>query len=106
MSESFADLFEEGLNTIEMAPGSIVTGTVVDIDDDWVVVHAGLKAEGVIPKNQFLNEEGVCTLNVGDQVKVAMEVVDDGFGETRLRPIGRFFFMRCKAIVSRFWNHS
>ena len=67
-----------------MAPGSIVTGTVVDIDDDWVVVHAGLKSEGVIPKNQFLNEEGVCTLSIGDQVKVAMEVVDDGFGETRL----------------------
>ena len=84
MSESFADLFEESLNTVEMAPGSIVTGTVVDIDDDWVVVHAGLKSEGVIPKNQFLNEEGVCVLNIGDQVKVAMEVVDDGFGETRL----------------------
>ena len=84
MSESFADLFEESLNTIEMAPGSIVTGTVVDVDDDWVVVHAGLKSEGVIPKNQFLNEEGVCTLSIGDQVKVAMEVVDDGFGETRL----------------------
>ena len=84
MSESFADLFEESLNTIEMAPGSIVTGTVVDIDDDWIVVHAGLKSEGVIPKNQFLNEEGVCTLSIGDQVKVAMEVVDDGFGETRL----------------------
>ncbi len=84
MSESFVDLFEESLNTIEMAPGSIVTGTVVDIDDDWVVVHAGLKSEGVIPKNQFLNEEGVCTLTIGDQVKVAMEVVDDGFGETRL----------------------
>ena len=84
MSESFADLFEESLNTIEMAPGSIVTGTVVDIDDDWVVVHAGLKSEGVIPKNQFFNEEGVCTLSIGDRVKVAMEVVDDGFGETRL----------------------
>ena len=84
MSESFADLFEESLQTIEMAPASIVTGTVVDIDDDWVVVHAGLKSEGVIPKNQFLNEEGVCTLTIGDQVKVAMEVVDDGFGETRL----------------------
>ncbi len=84
MSESFADLFEESLQTIEMAPGSIVTGTVVDIDDDWVIVHAGLKSEGVIPKNQFLNEEGECTLAIGDQVKVAMEVVDDGFGETRL----------------------
>ena len=84
MSESFADLFEQSLNTIEMAPGSIVTGTVVDIDNDWVIVHAGLKSEGVIPRNQFLNEAGEFSLNIGDQVKVAMEVVDDGFGETRL----------------------
>ena len=84
MSESFADLFEESLNTIEMAPGAIVTGTVVDIDSDWVIVHAGLKSEGVIPRSQFLNEEGEFSLNIGDQVKVAMEVVDDGFGETRL----------------------
>jgi small subunit ribosomal protein S1 len=84
MSESFAELFEESLETIEMAPGSIVTGTVVEIDSDWVVVHAGLKSEGVIPRAQFVNEAGEFTLNVGDQVKVAMEVVDDGWGETRL----------------------
>jgi len=84
MSESFADLFEESLNTIEMAPGAIVTGTVVDIDSDWVIVHAGLKSEGVIPRSQFLTEDGEFSLNIGDQVKVAMEVVDDGFGETRL----------------------
>ena len=84
MSESFAELFEESLGTIEMAPGSIVTGTVVDIDNEWVVVHAGLKSEGIIPKNQFLNETGEFNLSIGDQVKVAMEVVDDGWGETRL----------------------
>jgi small subunit ribosomal protein S1 len=84
MSESFAELFEESLETIEMAPGSIVTGTVVDIDNDWVVVHAGLKSEGVIPRSQFVSEAGEFTLSVGDQVKVAMEVVDDGWGETRL----------------------
>ena len=84
MGESFAELFEESLQTIEMAPGSIVTGTVVEIDDDWVVVHAGLKSEGVIPKSQFMNEQGEVTLSIGDQVKVAMEVVDDGWGETRL----------------------
>ncbi len=84
MSESFAELFEESLETIEMAPGSIVTGTVVEIDSDWVVVHAGLKSEGVIPRAQFVNEAGEFTLSVGDQVKVAMEVVDDGWGETRL----------------------
>ena len=84
MSESFAELFEESLETIEMAPGSIVTGTVVEIDSDWVVVHAGLKSEGVIPRSQFVSESGEFTLSVGDQVKVAMEVVDDGWGETRL----------------------
>ena len=67
-----------------MAPGAIVTGTVVDIDSDWVIVHAGLKSEGVIPRSQFLTEDGEFSLNIGDQVKVAMEVVDDGFGETRL----------------------
>ena len=58
MSESFAELFEESLNTIEMSPGSIVMGTVIDIEEDWIIVHAGLKSEGVIPKSQFLNEEG------------------------------------------------
>lgn len=84
MSESFAELFEESLETIEMAPGSIVTGTVVEIDADWVVVHAGLKSEGIIPRIQFVSEAGEFNLNVGDQVQVAMEVVDDGWGETRL----------------------
>ena len=84
MSESFADLFEESLETIEMEPGAIVTGTVVEIDREFVTVHAGLKSEGVIPRNQFVNEAGEFALEIGDQVKVAMEVVDDGFGETRL----------------------
>ena len=84
MSESFAELLEESLQSVEMSPGAIVTGTIVDVDDDWVVVHAGLKSEGVIPKDQFLNELGDFDLNVGDQIKVAMEVIDDGWGETRL----------------------
>ncbi|MGH7948415.1 MAG: S1 RNA-binding domain-containing protein, partial [Candidatus Binataceae bacterium] len=84
MSESFADLFEESLNSIEMAPGSIVTGTVVEIDNEWVVVHAGLKSEGVIPRAQFVDDNGEFKLKIGDRVKVAMEVVDDGWGETRL----------------------
>jgi small subunit ribosomal protein S1 len=84
MSESFAELFEESLRTVEMEPGSIVTGTVVDISDDFVVVHAGLKSEGVIPRSQFVDERGEFKLQIGDQVHVAMEVVDDGWGETRL----------------------
>ncbi len=78
MTENFAELFEESLQTIEMAPGSIVTGTIVEIDNDWVIVHAGLKSEGVIPSDQFADENGETSLTVGDQVKVAMEVVDDG----------------------------
>jgi small subunit ribosomal protein S1 len=97
MSESFAELFEESLQTIEMAPGSIVTGTVVEIDDDWVTVHAGLKSEGVIPRSQFLNEQGEFSLSIGDQVKVAMEIVDDGWGETRLS--------REKARRAESWQH-
>lgn len=84
MSESFAELFEESLKDIEMKPGAIVSGLVVDIDSDWVTVHAGLKSEGVIPKSQFLNEQGELTIAVGDEVQVALDAVEDGFGETRL----------------------
>ncbi|MDB6062060.1 MAG: rpsA [Verrucomicrobiaceae bacterium] len=84
MSESFAELFEESLKTIEMHPGAIVTGVVIDIDDDWVTVHAGLKSEGVIPREQFLNDKGELHLQIGDEVQVALEAVEDGWGETRL----------------------
>ena len=84
MSESFAELFEESLKTVDMEPGSIVTGVVIDIDNEWVTVHAGLKSEGVIPRDQFLNASGECTLTIGDEVQVALETVEDGFGETKL----------------------
>ena len=84
MSESFADLFEQSLIEIDMTPGAIVTGTVIDIDTDWVTVHAGLKSEGVIARIEFLDEQGKLSLVVGDEVKVALETVEDGFGETRL----------------------
>ncbi len=84
MSESFADLFEESLKTVDMQPGAIVTGVVIDIDNEWVTVHAGLKSEGVIPRSQFTDASGECTLNIGDEVQVALETVEDGFGETRL----------------------
>lgn len=84
MTQSFAELFEESLKTVEMAPGSIVTGIIVDIDNEWVTVHAGLKSEGVIPRSQFLSDSGEFTLNIGDEVKVALDAVEDGFGETKL----------------------
>lgn len=84
MSESFAELFEESLINTQMRQGSIISGTVVQIDSDFVVVNAGLKSEGVIPLSQFFNENGEIEVVVGDTVDVAMEMMDDGFGETRL----------------------
>ena len=84
MSESFADLFEESLKELDMNPGSIVKGLVVSIDADWVTVHAGLKSEGVIPREQFLSLEGVIEVAIGDEVEVALEAIEDGWGETRL----------------------
>jgi small subunit ribosomal protein S1 len=84
MSESFAELFEESLKTVDMKPGAIVTGVVIDIDNEWVTVHAGLKSEGVIPRAQFLDAGGECQLTIGDEVQVALETVEDGFGETKL----------------------
>ena len=84
MSESFADMFEESLLTLDMKPGTLVTGEVVDIDNDWVTVHAGLKSEAVIPRIQFLNDAGELEISIGDSVKVSLESVEDGFGETKL----------------------
>jgi small subunit ribosomal protein S1 len=84
MSESFAELFEESLKELNMAPGSIVTGTVVAIENDFVIVNAGLKSEGVIPLEQFRNDKGEVDLKVGDEVRVALESLEDGFGSTVL----------------------
>jgi small subunit ribosomal protein S1 len=84
MSESFADLFEQSIKDIDMKPGSIVTGTIVDIDSEWVTVNAGLKSEGVIERKEFIDETGEFSLQVGDEVKVALDAVEDGFGSTKL----------------------
>ncbi|WP_048308696.1 30S ribosomal protein S1 [Halomonas sp. PR-M31] len=84
MSESFAELFEQSLQDINMEPGAIVMATVVDIENDWITVNAGLKSEGQIPAAQFKDDNGELTIGIGDEVKVALEAVEDGFGETRL----------------------
>jgi small subunit ribosomal protein S1 len=84
MSESFAQLFEESLHNIQMQPGTIINGTVIDIRNDAVIVNAGLKSEGVIPIEQFRSERGELNVHVGDVVEVALDAVEDGFGETRL----------------------
>ena len=85
MTESFAELFEQSQTALnKLKPGAIVSGTVVEIRNDVVVVNAGLKSEGIVPIEQFRNEAGELEVNVGDTVKVALDSLENGFGETVL----------------------
>tara|TARA_B100000242_G_scaffold43166_1_gene25690 strand:- start:2691 stop:3998 length:1308 start_codon:yes stop_codon:yes gene_type:complete len=84
MSESFAELLDESIASLEMQPGSIVSGVVLDIDKNWVTVHVGLKSEGVISIDEFRTNDGQLNVEIGDQVEVALEAVEDGYGETRI----------------------
>ncbi len=84
MSESFAELFEQSFASQQIRPGAILMGRIVEINDDVVIVSAGLKSESVIPADQFKNEKGEWEVAVGDEVEVALDAVEDGFGETRL----------------------
>lgn len=96
MGESFAELFEKSQVNMPMVPGSIVTGTVMEIRPDVVIVNAGFKSEGVIPVEQFRDERGDLAISEGDLIEVALESVEDGSGETRLS--------REKAKAARVWN--
>ena len=84
MSESFAELFEESVSNLNTQVGTIINGTVVDINKDAVIVYAGLKAEGIIPIEQFKVTDGVLEVEVGDSVEVALDMLEDGYGETEL----------------------
>jgi|TARA_B110000977_G_scaffold87810_1_gene116787 small subunit ribosomal protein S1 len=84
MSESFAELLEQSFSSLNMESGTIIDGVVVEIRNDVVVVNAGLKSEGVIPIEEFKNERGEANVKVGDIVEVALESVEDGYGETKL----------------------
>ncbi len=84
MTESFAQLLEESQFGTRLRPGAIVTATVVRMTPDMVIVNAGLKSESAIPMEQFLNERGGVEVAIGDQVDVALEMMEDGTGETRL----------------------
>jgi len=84
MSESFSALLDESLNTLDMQPGSIVPGVVLDVDKDWVTIHVGLKSEGMISIDEFRDNKGEAIIEVGDEVEVALEAVEDGYGETRI----------------------
>jgi small subunit ribosomal protein S1 len=84
MSESFAELFEESLVRTEMRPGAMLMGTVIDIDNDFVIVSAQAKSEGVIPKWQFLTPDGDLEVEIGDEIEVALDLFEDGLGSTLL----------------------
>lgn len=84
MSESFAELFEQSLASNRIRPGTILTGRVIEVSAEVVVVSAGLKSEAVIPASQFKNERGEIEVAIGDHVEVALDSVEDGQGETRL----------------------
>ena len=96
MSESFAELFEESLIKTEMRTGAMLIGTVIDIDNDFVIVSAQAKSEGVIPKWQFLSPDGDMEVNIGDEVEVALDLFEDGLGSTLLS--------RDKAKKNRAWG--
>jgi small subunit ribosomal protein S1 len=82
--ESFAQLFEESLARQEMRQGEVITAEVVLIDHNFVVVNAGLKSESYVPLEEFLNDQGEVEVQVGDFVQVAIEMLEDGYGATRL----------------------
>jgi len=84
MNESFAQLFEESLKEIKTRPGSIIRGFIVSIEKDIILVDAGLKSESAIPLEQFKNSQGLIDVKVGDYVDVALDAIEDGFGETLL----------------------
>ncbi len=84
MSESFAELFEKSQSLTRLKPGSIVLGTVVDVRPDVVVVNAGLKSEGIIPIEEFRDDAGEIHIKIGDEVKVALDAIENGSGETKL----------------------
>ena len=96
MSASFEQLLDENLSTLVMKPGSLVTGIVLDILDNHVVVHVGLKSEAAVPINEFNNESGEIDIEVGDEVQLTLEAIEDGHGNTRVS--------REKAIKQEVWK--
>ncbi len=84
MGESFAEMFEASVSNINTQPGAIINGTVIDISKDAVIVNAGLKSEGIIPIEQFKTGSGQLEVEVGDTVEVALDALEDGYGETKL----------------------
>ena len=84
MQSEFEVLFKDSVKDIDMTPGSMVNAKVIEIRNDYIVINAGLKSEGIIPKNQFLDSNGDLEIKIGDTVEVILDMVEDGYGETIL----------------------
>lgn len=97
MTESFKQLFEESIHNTKMFPGAIIPATVIEIDPDFVTLNAGLKSEGIVPTSEFYDERGDLEVNIGDEVEVSLDAVENGFGETILS--------REKAKRQEAWRH-
>ena len=94
MSESFAELFEQSIKDSNVKPGELILGQVIQVTPDVVIVNAGLKSEAAIPVSQFKDGAGKLNVNVGDEVEVVLESLENGFGETQM---SREKAMRVKA---------
>ena len=81
---NFGKLLDESLSTLDFQIGTIITGVIVDLKPDWVTVHVGLKSEPVLARSEFLADESDKVLEIGDEVKVTLESIEDGYGETRV----------------------
>jgi small subunit ribosomal protein S1 len=81
---TFSKMLDENLDTLNFKVGSLISGVIVDLTDDWVVVHVGLKSEPIIARNEFLADEADKKLEIGDEVKVTLEAIEDGHGSTRV----------------------
>ena len=84
MSENFAELFEQSMETVELNPGQVITGVVIAVNEERVLVHVGLKSEGAVPISQFRDEGDDCIPATGAEVEVMLEAIDDGRGNTVL----------------------
>ena len=96
MSVNFEELLDKNLSTVTMKPGSLLTGIVIDILENHVIVHVGLKSEAAVAIQEFVNEKGKIDLKVGDEVQLFLEAIEDGHGNTRVS--------REKAIKQEVWK--
>ena len=84
MNENFAQLLKESLEQADLRPGSVITATVTHVGNEAVIVNAGLKSDAIIPIEEFLDDRGQFHVKPGDEIKVVVETIEDGFGETRV----------------------